>query len=87
MLSFPPLAIVVLAGIRIGFQELLHSHLQCCCYPGRTPWNGSLQDVSCLALLFDVALNGRPRHVEAFDDLGVGFPFLHGAQDLVSQIL
>ena len=87
MLSFPPLAIVVLACIRMGFQKLLHSHLQRCCYPRRPPWNGSLQDVSCLALLFDVTLNGRPRHVEAFDDLGVGFPFLHGVQDLVSQIL
>ena len=87
MLSFPPLAIVVLACIRMGFQQLLHSHLQRCSYPRRAPWNGSLQDVSCLALLFDVALDGRPRHLEAFDDLGVGFPFVNGAKDLLSQIL
>jgi hypothetical protein len=46
-----------------------------------------LQDVSCLALLFYVALDGRPRHLEAFDDLGLRFPFVNGAKYLVSQIL
>jgi hypothetical protein len=87
MLSFPPLARVVLACIRMGFQELLHAHLQRGSSPRGSPWNGSLQDVSCLALLFDVALDGRPRQLEAFDDLGVGFPLVNGAKYLVSQIL
>jgi hypothetical protein len=63
----------------MGFQELLYSHLQRCSYPGRTPWDGSLHDVSGLTLLLYVALDGRPRHLEAFDDLGSGFPFVNGA--------
>ena len=87
MLSFPPLAIVVLACIRMGFQELLHSPVQRCSYPGRAPWNGSLHDVSCLTPLLEVALDGRPRYLEAFDDLGSGFPFVNGAKYLLSQIL
>src|SRR5947209_16491832 len=87
MLSFPPLAIVLLACIRMGFQELLHSHLQRWSYPRRAPWNGSLQDVSCLALPFYVALDGRTRHLEAGDDLGLGFPFVNGVKNLVSQLL
>jgi hypothetical protein len=87
MLRFPPLALVVLACIRMGFQQLLPSPLQRWSYPGRAPWHGSLQDVSCLALLFYVALDGRPRHLEAFDELGVGFPFVNGAKDLLSQML
>ncbi len=71
----------------MGFQELLHSPLQRCSYPWRAPWNGSLQDVSCLALLFYVALDSRPRHLEAFDNLGSRLPFSNGAKHLLSQIL
>jgi len=87
MLSLPPLAILVLAGIWVGFPQGLHSHLHRCSFPGRAPWNGAWQDVSCFALLLHVALTGRLRDLEALDNLGTGGPFLNCAKDLLPHLL
>jgi hypothetical protein len=87
MLSFPPLAIVLLARIGVCFQQLLHSHLQGHSFLRRPPWNGPRQNGSCFASLLQIALDGRPRHLEEIHDLHSGDSFVNCAKHLLSQIL
>jgi hypothetical protein len=87
MLSLPPLTIFSLASLGVGFQQFLHAYVQRGFFPRRTPGNGSWQNVSCLTPLLQVALNGRPRHLEAFDDLGSGYSLVNCAKNLLSQLL
>src|SRR5215472_10352956 len=85
MFSFPPLTILVLAGLGMGLQQLLHPHVQRGFFPRRTPWNGSWQNVSCLTPLLQVALDGRPRHLETLDDLNSGYPLVNSTKNLLSH--
>src|SRR5690348_17282410 len=87
MFSFPPLAIVLLARPRVGFQQLLHSHSQGRSFLRRPPWNGARQNGSCFASLLHIPLDGRPRHLEEIHDLHSGDPFVNGAKHLLFQIL
>jgi hypothetical protein len=84
MLSFPPQTVFSLAGLRVGFQQFLHTHVQRGFFPRRTPGNGSWQHIACLTPLLEVTLNGRPRDVKTFDDLVPRYPGIHCLKDLLS---
>ena len=87
MLRLPPLAILLLAGFGVGFQQLLHAHLQRGFFSRWTSGNRPWQPGSGLTPLFEVALDRRPRYLKPFDDLGAGYPFVNGAKDLLSHLL
>src|SRR5260370_30069686 len=71
----------------MGVQQFLHAHSQRGFFSRRASGNGSWQNVSCLTSLLQVALDGRPRDLETFDDLGAGYPLINGTKDLLSHLL
>ena len=76
-----------LSGFGVGFQQLLHAHLQRCFFSRRTPGNESWQNVSGLTPLLEVALDRRPRYRKTFDDLGAGYPLVYCVKNLLSHLL
>lgn len=87
MEAFPPSAIVFLTRIRVGFQQFVYACSQRCCFLWWPPGNRPRQNISGLTPLLQVTLDGRPRHLEAFDNRGSGCPFINCSQHLLSYIL